>query len=132
MYLYVHLWDFHHYDKDEVDNGINCNEYTYINEYIDIFKESTSIINEDWLQLESFRTQSTEEQEEIIHNWLEKYKNKLIKEWEEQSLDLSVDNFYEKNNKNLNELNNYVKKEILENKINKKKIKLIKSIDNIY
>ena len=113
MYLYVHLWDFHHYDKDEVDNGINCNEYTYINEYIDIFKESTSIINEDWLQLESFRTQSTEEQEEIIHNWLEKYKNKLIKEWEEQSLDLSVDNFYEKNNKNLNEFSIYVKSILL-------------------
>jgi hypothetical protein len=116
MYLYLHLWDFHHYDKSEVDNGINCNRYIYIDKYIDIFKENISIINEDWLQLESFRTQSTEEQEEIIHNWLNKYRSELIKEWEKQSVDLSVDNFYEKNNKNLNELNDYVKKEILENK----------------
>jgi hypothetical protein len=116
MYLYLHLWDFHHYDKSEVDNGINCNEYIYIDEYIDIFKENISIINEDWLQLESFRMQSTEEQEEIIYNWLDKYRSKLIKEWEEQSKDLSVDNFYEKNNENLNELNDYIKKEILEYK----------------
>jgi hypothetical protein len=116
MYLYLHLWDFHHYDKNEVDNGINYNEYTYIDEYIDIFKENISIINEDWLQLESLRTQSTEEQEEIIYNLLDKYRSKLIKEWEEQSEDLSINNFYEKNYKNLNELNNYIKKEILENK----------------
>jgi hypothetical protein len=116
MYLYLHLWDFHHYDKSQVDNGINCNRYIYIDKYIDIFKENISIINEDWLQLESLRTQSTEEQEEIIYNWLDKYRSKLIEEWKEQSVDLSIDNFYDKNNKNLNEFNDYIKKEILEYK----------------
>jgi hypothetical protein len=43
---------------------------------------------------------------------LNNYRNKLIKEWEYQSKDLSKDNFYEKNNMNLLELNNYVKSQI--------------------
>jgi hypothetical protein len=47
--------------------------------------------------------------EEEIYVELDKIRNRLIKEWKEQLEDLSVDNFYEKNNKNLNEFNNYVK-----------------------
>ena len=100
--------------------GINYNKYEYINEFIDVCKNNFKILDtEECRELQSLRM--VDSLEEVIYVELEKYKNKLIKEWEEQSLDLSVDNFYEKNNKNLNELNNYVKKEILENKINKKK-----------
>jgi hypothetical protein len=50
--------------------------------------------------------------EEEICIALNNYRDRLIKGWEEESKDLSINNFYEKNNINLLELNNYVKNEI--------------------
>jgi hypothetical protein len=47
MYLYSHLWEFSfNNEKNHIENGINCSRYPYIDEYIDIFKENTKIINE--------------------------------------------------------------------------------------
>jgi len=92
--------------------GINYNKYEYINEFIDVCKNNFKILDiEECSELQSLRT--VDYLEEVIYVELEKYKNKLIKEWEEQSLDLSVDNFYEKNNKNLNEFSIYVKSILL-------------------
>jgi hypothetical protein len=111
MYLYSYLWDFYRYkDKNQLENGINYNKYTYINEYIDILKENVKILNENWGELQSLRVMDTLEEEISIN--LNNYKNKLIKEWKDQSFDLSIENFYEKNNKNLSELNYYIKNEI--------------------
>jgi hypothetical protein len=120
MYLYTHLWDFSYYwvsnnEENNMENGINCNKYPYIDEYIDIFKNNTKIINEDWDELKSLRTMDTLEEETCIS--LNNYRNRLIKEWQYQSKDLSINNFYEKNNINLLELNNYVKDEIKRYKI---------------
>jgi len=115
MYLYVYLWDYSYYwacsnEENHIENGINCSKYPYIDEYIDIFKENTRIINRDWDELKSLRTMDILEEETCIA--LNNYRDRLIKEWEYQSKDLSKDNFYEKNNMNLLELNNYVKSQI--------------------
>jgi hypothetical protein len=47
-----------------------------------------------------------------MHKLLLQYKLDLVKEWEVQSIDLTYENFYKKNYKNLEELNNYVKYEV--------------------
>jgi len=117
MYLYVYLWDYSYYwvsnnEGNYIENGINYSKYPYIDEYIDIFKENVKISHKDWEELDSLRTMETIEEETLIYISLNNYRNKLIKEWKYQSKDLSKDNFYEKNNMNLLELNNYVKSQI--------------------
>jgi hypothetical protein len=104
MYLYISVSEFSCFKN----RGINYNKYEYINKFIDVYNNDIKILDtEECRELQSLRT--VDHLEEEIYVRLDKIRNKLIEEWKEQSKDLSVDNFYEKNNKNLNELNTYVK-----------------------
>jgi hypothetical protein len=90
------------------NKGLNYNKRKYINEFIDVCKNDIKILDSgECRELQSLRT--IDYLEEEIYAELDKIRNRLIEEWKEQSVDLSIDNFYEKNNKNLNEFNNYVK-----------------------
>jgi hypothetical protein len=90
------------------NKGLNYNKHKYINEFIDVCKNDIKILDSgECRELQSLRT--VDYLEEEIYVELDKIRNRLIEEWKEQSVDLSIDNFYDKNNKNLNEFNNYVK-----------------------
>jgi hypothetical protein len=104
LYLYISISKFFYSEN----RGINYNKYKYINEFIDIYKNDIKILDsEQCRELQGLRT--VDHLEEEIYVGLDKYRNKLIEEWKEQSVDLLIDNFYDKNNKNLNEFNTYVK-----------------------
>jgi hypothetical protein len=78
MYLYTYLLEFSYNNKaNNMENVINCSRYTYIEEYIDIFKENTKIINKDWYQLKNLRTIDTLDKETCIA--LNNFRNRLIK-----------------------------------------------------
>jgi hypothetical protein len=89
--------------------GMNSHQYEHINQYIDVFQDLTSVINEERLDLMNYRP---DKWEEAVYNDLEKIKKRLVEEWKIQAADLSEANFYEKNNKVLNELSTYVKHEV--------------------
>jgi hypothetical protein len=82
MYLYIYLWEFSsNNEENHMENGINCNKYPYIDEYIDIFKENVKISHKDWEQLNSLRTmETTGEEETLIYISLNNYRDRLIKE----------------------------------------------------
>jgi hypothetical protein len=90
------------------NKGLNYNKYKYINQFIDVCKNDIKILDlEECKELQSLRT--VDHLEEEIYVELDKIRNRLIEEWKQQSEALSINNFYEKNYKNLNEFNNYVK-----------------------
>jgi hypothetical protein len=104
LYLYISISKFFY----NGNKRINYNKYKYINEFIDIYKNDIKILDiEECRELQGLRT--VDYLEEGIYVELDKIRNKLIEEWKEQSKDLSINNFYEKNNKNLNKFNTYVK-----------------------
>jgi hypothetical protein len=88
---------------------MNSNQYAHINQYIDVFQDLTSVINEERLDLINYRP---DKWEEAVYSDLEKIKKRLVEEWKIQAENLSIENFYEKNNKVLNELSTYVKHEV--------------------
>jgi hypothetical protein len=104
LYLYISISEFF----CSKNKGINYNKYEYINEFIDICKNDVKILySPECIELQSLRT--VDHLKEEIYKGLDKIRNRLIEEWKEHSKNLSIDNFYEKNNKNLNEFNDYVK-----------------------
>jgi hypothetical protein len=103
--LYAQVCEFSSYKN----LGINSNQYEHINQYIDIFEDLISVISEERLSIMNYRP---DKWEEAVYSDLEKIKNRLVEEWKVQAEDLSIENFYEKNNKVLDELNAYVKNEI--------------------
>lgn len=113
MYLYISLIEFHDYRNP----GMNCGKHKHVDNYIAIFYEDMEIINE-YKHILDFRSASVN-YESAIEAGLNLIRLRLIKEWEEELLDLTNENFYEKNYKNLNDLNNYVKLELKNNKNDK-------------
>jgi hypothetical protein len=103
--LYSDVWEFYCYKN----KGIKSNQYEHINAYIDIFKDLTIAISDDKLELMDWRP---DKWEEAIYSDLEIIKKRLVEEWAAQAVDLSIENFYKKNNDVLNELNSYVKNEV--------------------
>ena len=113
MYLYISLIELHDYRNP----GMNCGKYKHVDNYIEIFYGDMEIINK-YKHILDFRSVSVN-YELAIEAGLEPIRLRLIKEWEEESLDLTNENFYEKNYKNLNDFNDYVKKELKLNLNNK-------------
>src|SRR5947209_6426418 len=102
--LYINISEFF----CSQNKGISYNKYEYINEFIDICKNDVKILDSsECIELQGLRI--VDHLEEEIYKELDKIRNRLIEEWKEHSKDLSIDNFYEKNNKNLDEFNDYVK-----------------------
>jgi hypothetical protein len=97
---------------------MNSNQYEHINQYIEVFQDLITVISKKKLSVMDYRP---DKWDEAIYSDLEKIKERLAEEWKTQAVGLSIDNFYEKNNKALDELNAYVKSEVEQYKKKKSK-----------
>ena len=102
---------------------MNYGKYTHIKEYISVFKNNLKALEEGSLTTEEGTLYLVDlnnlRYENEICKRLELFKKELEEGWLEHSKGLTMENFYEYNNRNLEELNNYVKSEIEANKLKK-------------
>ena len=113
IYLYVHLCKLEDYECPRFNISFNIKDYNHIYNYIFLFKESFKIIliDHDMRSDFEFTDDDSEQNLESLKVKQNKFRGDLIEEWEVYSLGLTKENFYDKCQKNLDELNDFVKKE---------------------
>jgi len=107
MYLYANI---HVYDVSPI-TGMECSRYKNIEKFIDIFIDSSTIL---WHEALNGRLSlhNASDYEVLIFDKFNEFKACLISDWLVESSDLSINNFYSKNVKRLNEFNGFIANEV--------------------
>jgi len=107
MYLYANI---HVYGASPI-TGMECNRCGNMEKFIDIFIDSSTILWHEVLE-GRLSLHNASDYEVLIFDKFNEFKICLIKDWQAEALDLSINNFYSKNIKRLNEFNGFIANEI--------------------